>query len=116
MSNMAGCQQHLNPRNKPMAWIYWHLCSKPVWKPTSTRTAVRQNICILQSVLTLLHPFLHRKQSFTRPKKQSYKLHPQSLGKGDADEWNWGKCLYLYRCWQNTDIQFLFWLVWAGSA
>lgn len=88
MSNLADCQKYLNQRNK--AWIYSLLWSRPVSKSISTRKAVFQNIFILQSIQNLLCLFLHKKQYFTCPKK----LHPQMLGKGDANESNWGKCLY----------------------
>lgn len=88
MSHLADCQKYLNQRNK--TWTYSLLWSKSVSKPISTRTAVCQNIFILQSIQNLLCLFLHKKLYFTCPKK----LHPQMLGKGDANESNWGRCLY----------------------
>lgn len=82
--------------------------SKPVSKSVSTRTAICQNIYILQSIQNLPCLFLHRKQYFTCPKT----LHPQLLGKGDANESNWGKGLYEDKGYFHT----LFIFMWRRTA
>lgn len=87
MSNLADCQKYLNQRNK--ASIYSLLWPRPISKSISTRTAL-SCIFILQSIQDLPCPFLHKKQYFTCSKK----LHPQMLGKGDANESNWGKWFF----------------------